>query len=518
MNPRRSGQPSCNGLPGLRTCLLLVFVASGAIVTEAARSVPTYGATDGGPSVLLSNADGRNPYSGIVRYIGRAQCTGVFVATIHDGEDPRDAPAYVLTNGHCPEFPGANDVFVDRPAPSNHRVLFNYFADTATRQFSVPVSRIAYATMKGQDVAVLELAARYNDIVRSGFEPWPVTLALPAPDEPVVVVGAPLTGTAATSFLRLAACQLESRAKAVLEFIWHWFDYARNRCSDISAGSSGSPVISRLTGRLLGLVSTTTIGAVRYTECFLNHPCEAISRDVASQANTSYMTPLVRVDRCFDQSGQFDVAREGCPLDSGLQVGVTPPFLGAENPRRDSGLLGPSRRSWNVTVSGQFDHYRYKVVAAASGDCRDLRGYGMSRRVSDARVIDDPLPQAESYHFLCVIGGRGTRWGDRWQSLDHPTIVAVRIDTIPPRIPARITVREGDLSWFVAFGTIDPEISGYVYKVGRPSETRCDDPADYRGAMIPFIALPKANRPYVFCAIPHDSALNPGMTFEALLP
>jgi hypothetical protein len=66
------------------------------------------------------------------------------------GNRGREAPAYVLTNGHCPEFPGANDVFVDRPAPSNHRVIFNYFADTPGRQLSVPVSRIAYATMKGR--------------------------------------------------------------------------------------------------------------------------------------------------------------------------------------------------------------------------------------------------------------------------------------------------------------------------------------------------------------------------------
>ena len=514
MNPWRSDHT----LPALRTGLLVVFVASGADVTEAARSVPTYGATRNGPSVLLSNDDGRNPYSGIVRYIGRAQCTGVFVTTVPAGEDPGDAPAYVLTNGHCPEFPGSNDVIVNRPAPSSHRVVFNYFADTTTRHFPVPVVRIAYATMKGQDVAVLELAARYDDIVRSGFEPWPVTLTLPASDEPVVVVGAPLTGAADTSFLRLAACQLESRAQVLLEYIWHWFDYFRNRCSDISGGSSGSPVISRLTGRLLGLVNTTTIGAVEHSECFINHPCEAVPGDVASRANTSYMTPLVRVDRCFDEGGRFDVARQGCPLDSGLQVDVTPAFLGAQNPRREAGLVAAPRRRWNVAVSGRFDHFRYKVVDVASGDCRDLRGYGMSRRVSDQPLIDDPLPQAEGHHFLCVIGGAGTRWGDRWQSIDHPTIVTVRIDTIPPRIPARITVREGNLSWFVEFGTIEPEISGYVYKFGRPGETRCDDPADYRAALIPFISLSKANRPYVFCAIPHDSALNPGQTFEVLLP
>jgi hypothetical protein len=168
---------------------------------------------DRGPSVLLPYANGQNPYSSVVRYIGRAQCTGVFIATFPDGKDPRDAPAYVLTNGHCPDFPSSNQVLLDRPAPANHRVVFNYFADApVAQQVSVPVSRIAYATMKGQDVAVLELAARYDEIIRAGFEPWPITLTLPGRDESVVVVGAPLTGAIGTPFLRLAVCRLESRA------------------------------------------------------------------------------------------------------------------------------------------------------------------------------------------------------------------------------------------------------------------------------------------------------------------
>jgi hypothetical protein len=513
MNPLRSA------LPHLKRVLLpVIFLLSRGIVTDAARDVPIYGATDGGPSTLLSNADGHSPYNGIVRYIGRGQCTGVFVATVREDDDAADAPAYVLTNGHCPEFPGANDVIVDRPAPSNHRVVFNYFGDVPAQQVSVPVRRIAYATMKGRDVAVLELAAHYDEVLRWGFEPWRITLTLPARDEPVAIVGAPLTGVSATSFVRLAACRLESRAGVVLEYIWHWFDFDRNRCADIREGSSGSAVISRLTGRLLGLVNTTTIGAVRYTECSLNHPCEPIAGDDLSQPNTSYMTPLIRVDRCFDAAGRFDVMRQGCPLDDGVQVRAAPPFLGAVNPRHETTILGSPRRNWNVTISGAFDHYRYKVVAGASGDCRDLRGYGAARRVSDYPTIIDPLPLTEGFHFLCVLGGVGTRWGESWQRIDHPTIVVARIDVTPPRIPARITITETDLAWTVSFNGIDPELSFYRFKFGRPGETRCNDPADYRLALIPFISLSKTNRPYVFCAIPYDSALNAGQTYEALLP
>jgi hypothetical protein len=71
---------------------------------------------------------------------------------------------------------------------------------------------------------------------------------------------------------------------------------------------------------------------------------------------------------------------------------VTPSFLGAENPHRTSALLGPARQRWNVTVSGAFDRYRYKVIAAAGGDCRDFRGYGRARRVSEFPNVFCAIP------------------------------------------------------------------------------------------------------------------------------
>lgn len=501
-----------------RMTLTAIFVASPAGATYGARDVPTYGAIEGGPSVLLTNADGSNPYASVVRYQGSVPCTGVFIATVPDNEDPGDAPAYVLTNGHCVDLSGANDVLLDRPSAQNHRVIFNYFADAPAQAVAFPIKRTAYATMKGQDIAVVELAARFDDVVRQGFEPWRATLTLPARDEPVVVVGAPSLGGVQASFLRLAACRIEARVPVVLEFNWHWFDFDRNGCADIRPGSSGSAVLSRLTGRLLGLVNTTTIGAVRYTECFLNHPCEPAPGGVTARARTTYMTPIVRMDRCFDESGWFDMQQHGCPLDQGVQVRLTPPVLGAENPGLDVGPLGQPRRHWSVAVSGPLELYRFKVVPAATGDCRDLRGYSAPIRVTDQPMIEDPLPTREGYYFLCVVGGTRATQGFGWQSLDHPTVAAVRIDTTPPEPPALVTIDETDIAWRVSFGMLPPEISLHTYKFGRPSETRCEDPAGYRVVLIPFLTLPKAGRPYVFCAIPYDAAGNRGRVFEALLP
>jgi hypothetical protein len=498
--------------------LIMLGLLAGGAVTGAWRFVPTEGAVDGGPSVLLSSDEGRSPYAGVVRYRGRVQCTGVFVETFEGRVIPRDTPAYVLTNGHCPEFPGSNQVITDVPAPATHRVVFNYFRDAVARQFEVPVSRIAYATMKGQDIAVLELAVRYRELIDRGFEPWPIALSHPTDEEAVVVVGAPLMNTPGESFLRLAACRLESKAAVVLEYVWHWFDFYRNACADIRGGSSGSPVISRYSGRVVGLVNTTTNGAAPYTECALNHPCEPVAAGITAFDDTSYMTPVADVGHCFSAAGWLDLTRSDCPLDLPQQVTVIPSFLGARNPNRETVIIGAPRQRWDVTVGGAFDYYRSKVVGAASGDCRDLRGYGSPRRVLDQPVIDEPFPKDEGTRFLCVIGGTRSTWGLSWQDVDHPAVVVVRIDTTPPTIPAPIKISESEIAWIVTFEPVDPEISTYTYKFGRPAETRCDDPAGYRLALIPFISLPKTNRPYLFCAIPHDSALNPGSPFESLLP
>ena len=489
-----------------------------ALLLLALASTPTFGAAEGGASVLLSNADGASPYNGVVRYFGRTQCTGVFIEAPVGRDASASAPAYVLTNGHCADFPGANDVLVNLVAPTTHRVVFDYFADTQTRQVSVPVSRIAYVTMKGRDLAVLELGVPFAEVVRWGYVPRSLSLTVPVHNEPVVVVGAPLTGVAATSFLRLASCRLESKAPVVMEYVWHWFDMDRHRCADVVGGSSGSPVISTQTDRVVGLVNTTTTGAVPFTECVLNHPCEPVAGGAVGQMSTSYMTPLAGVGNCFDESGVFDLTSDACPLETHRQLFPIPGFLGAVNPALAAPILGQPKRRWDVAISGPFDYYAYKVVDPTTGDCRDPRGYSQTRLVQSRPVIDDALPAAEGFHFLCVIGATFVGRGVVWQDIRHPSIVAVRIDTVAPQLPARIVVEPGPLGWRVVFNGLDPELSLYTFKFGRPADTRCTDPANYRLALVPFIFLPVENRPYVFCAIPHDAALNPGAVFEVLLP
>jgi len=497
--------------------IALALVSCSALASAQVASVPTYGAADNGPSVLLSNADGGNAYPSIVRVQARATCTGVFIATT-DPDDPRgdDASAWVATNGHCVDFPATNVVV--REQPGQGFVVFNFFIDTTTRQIQVPIRRMAYATMKGQDIALVELSARVGELRRAGFEPWRPVLTLPEPDEPVVVVGAPLQRNPQLSYLRLAACPLEGRAAFVYEFTWHWYGFERTRCSDLLPGSSGSPVISRKTGRIVALLNTTNAFAEPYSACQPDSPCEPTGKDAVQPEATSYATPMIRIDRCFDGRGEFDLNGPGCPLDPGTNTVHAPATLGSINPFLLNVPIGGARPTWSVRISGPHEYYRYKVVKVPDDDCRDLRGYGDVLSITTRPVITDHLPTVEGHHMLCSIGGPTRRWGGDWQSVDFPTVTRVRIDTTPSTLAAPIAITETPTGYFVEFNTLGIEVSTYTYKVGPAGETSCIDDRDYRLALLEFITVPKGGRPQVFCAVPYDAAGNRGVLFEKQLP
>jgi hypothetical protein len=491
-----------------------VFSAPSTPAIADVRPVPTYGAIDGGPSVLLSNADSLSAYGAVVRVQARATCTGIFLATTSDN-DPRggDASAWVATNGHCVAFPGTNQVLLDQPG--NGTVVFDFFIDTQSRQLRVPIRRVAYATMKGGDIALVELSARVDELRRAGFEPWRPVLTLPADDEPVVIVGAPLQANPQFAFLRLAACKLAGRAPFLFEFVWHWYGFERTGCSDIQPGSSGSPVISRLTGRLVGLLNTTNAGQPWYTACEIDSPCEPTRTGSEQPENTSYATPLVSMDRCF-QNGDFDVDAPGCPLDPGRGIGYSPGQLGAQNPLLASAPIAP-RRTWNVTVTGA-SYYRYKVVPVPSGDCRDLRGYGDVRRTLDSPVINDSLPTIDGHYMLCGIGGERSQWGPDWQSIDVPTSSRVWIDTRPPALPGSVIITDTGLAYRAEFVYFGNEVALYTYKLAPVGEISCGDPTGYTIALIGSVSVRKIGRAQIFCATPYDAAGNPGKVLENVLP
>jgi hypothetical protein len=481
----------------------------------ARQTVPVYGAVAGGPSVLVSSANGASPYTGIGRYEGRATCTAFLLATVPPTEDARDAPAYALTSGRCPVAAGPNDVLIDRAGVG--RVIFNFFSDSERWQLPVSVARTSYATTKGRDVAVLELAVSYRDLVGQLVRPWTVAASPRAGvGDPLVIVGAPLGSDPAEGFLRLTTCRSEGVAPFVIEHTWHWFDAPFNRCRDISTGSSGSPVLSVLDRQVIGLINTTTAGAQPLTECAIDHPCEPVRGGARSRLDTNYVTPLAGIHACFDIRRRFSVQQAGCPLDAGTQPQAMPPHIGAVNPRLSTQPIGQVPRTWNISVATSQPFYRYAIVSPPFDDCRTTGAYSNAVSVTSTPSIDPPLPLSEGFAFLCIVGTATRDGSGAVDPRPHATIVVARTDVTPPRVPAQVTIAEGEAAWRVTFDTSGSEVSFHAFKVGRPSDTRCDDATGYRLALAP-LGLPKANAPYLLCAIPYDAAQNAGHLLQRLL-
>jgi hypothetical protein len=467
---------------------------------------PTFGTMDSGPTVLVPAAEGQHAYGGVARVRIGNTCSGVLL----EADLYADGPAYVLTNGHCARAFGSDEVLLDQPGSGT--VTFNYFHDAAQRP-SFAVRRLWFSTMKGTDLAILELEAGYRDLRQAGIRGFELERARPVVDEPVVVVGAPLVADPSQSFLRLASCRLEGEVPLVLERHWHWFDFWRNGCRDIVPGSSGSPVISRQTGRVLGLINTTTIGSEGVTDCWLGRPCEVAGATGASPEGASYAAPVAGLTACF-ATGVLDRGLPGCPLDDGRQLALRPSWAGPRNPARG----GAAAARWNVAVDGDaFPSFRYKIGPAESIDCRDPRGYGAPRRVTALSRIEDALPEAEGHYALCVLGDKGIVSGGASQDPAHASMVTLEIDRTPPRLPAEFRVLDFGPSWGLVPVYTPPEISAYAIKFGELADTTCGNPGGYRPLLISPFTIPKTGAAVRFCAIGMDLADNPTPPLEMLL-
>lgn len=467
-----------------------------------------------GSSRLLYNLYGQSEaYSGVAALRADSACTGAFLKPLA-GSVPASAPAYVVSNGHCLGFLQTNEVILDRARTGP--VTFRRFADTSDREEHFNIARVAYATMKGTDLAILELDASYGQVEARGLRPLEIQMEPAAPGERVVAVGVPVTGVPQDEqYLREADCTITGRTQ-LMEFHWTWYGFLRTDCADIKAGSSGSPLISSRTGRLVGIVNTTTQGAAHIGPgfaCYLGVPCE-IGRDnnPVTVAGATYAIPVAGLENCFAPTGRLDTTRGGCPLDRGRQLALSGYPIRVTQPVSDG-----RRVTWNTTVSGaDFSHYRYKIVPEGTGDCRQAQGYGPVLRLAAANKIDDPLPDREAGVYLCVQGGNSPSVDASWQDLNHATFAHVRVDTSPSTVPPAVLLRDDGEEYRVDFRFIVPELSGYYFKMGPPGATDCESRQGY----VPFRRIPlriEKDEPLRFCAVGEDNAGNRTAPYEQLL-
>jgi hypothetical protein len=313
----RSLQLGCTGL-------LLAFGTSGyllnakvdaAIFDRTGRKIPDREVnSDRVNWQMLSAATGRQ-YNGVGSIdVDYGVCTGFFIAT---GNNPQ-APAYVLTNGHCQgmltELPNQDEIRINRP--SKTVFVVNYFHDFKAERMTIPVKRMVYGTMKNNDIAILELTKTYQEMLRAGITPLTLSDRPAQKGDPTLVVGIPSQGVKdKLSYLHAATCQTGELVN-LKEDIYNWKKSIRHNCS-IVGGMSGSPMISLKTNRVVGIINTgVNDNAAKQPQCSLNRPCEiAPNGTIQTFDRENYGQLVDRIPSCFDRDGRFEILQPQCQLE-----------------------------------------------------------------------------------------------------------------------------------------------------------------------------------------------------------
>ena len=255
---------------------------------------------------------------GLVKIRQSSSCTGFLVNT------KATAPAYVVTNAHCLDslnnLPGANEIIVNRTiqnwSKAGALLTFtpSYFAQSPSSKRSYEVKKVLYATMKNNDMALLELSPTQRELIAAGVVPLNISPTPSISGEKIEVIGIPGDRVSVDrQFLHRATCTLGPTVK-VREGVYTWSQSLRHRCS-IVGGMSGSPMLAR--GKVVGIVNTAGAEVMaRSQKCGLNKPCElGADRKIMVTGNENYGQLLTKMASCFNNQGIFQLSQQSCNLE-----------------------------------------------------------------------------------------------------------------------------------------------------------------------------------------------------------
>jgi uncharacterized protein (TIGR03437 family) len=447
-------------------CVTAVFIVCSCAEAQAAP----------GSSELLLNANGANDaFAGVGRIRATSTCTGSLIDASDTGA--ADAKAWLLTAGHCISL---EPYGVIRNQPSTARVEFNYFVDTPDRRATVNARTVGWSTMKGTDLALVELDRTLGELRALGIRP--VRLAARTFEAGRRVFWAGISGAPIPpelQFLRRGRCTLGSQVQ-LLEGSWIWNKDFSNNCPDLYAGASGSPLFDEESGEVMGVIGTSTLLNFRQGpdyDCQLNRPCVLGDRGPMMEKDTSYAAPIAGIAQCFDRNNNLEVERPGCPLDPGFQLTV----------RSGSNEVRPEAEgkaaTWDAALSGGQRYYAYKHFPTGEGDCGSYTQYSAPISVAAAPVIGDRVGREDGYYLLCVIAGDTPTIDASWQRPDHASMRFKRLDSQPPAVEVDYEVEALSTAWRLVNVTGGEGPSGLglaTFKRGPPLATDCADPRDYR--------------------------------------
>ncbi len=459
-------------------------------------------------------------YSGVVTLNAGSNCTGSLVDT---GVD--EAPAYVLTNGHCVGDVGRSAQQTTLEEPWSGTAEFLRADGNLEGTYTAEVTQIAYSTMRGTDTALVRLDHSLGELRALGIRPLPITEAEPAGGTTVVNVGVPVQGLDHDDWvLRKGSCAL-SAPHTVIEFLWIWHNVWANDCPGIVQGSSGSPLIQTDAAgtptAIVGMINTTSWGvtAADGGACFINRPCQVRDGVAEMVEETSYAQSVAGIGACFGADGVFTLT-PSCPLpvssmwtESGggafrggdLPDGTgslpTVSFVGREAGQYRTALI-PLGDATGCADPASYAEQSARPLPQAS-DLGSWDAVGESERVE--------LPETEGWFLFCGVAG---------EDYAGAASVLFSVDRTPPLFPAGVDIEDlGGGAVVLRPHLNPPELSNVRFAWGPLDQTDCAT-TDFQDFFIVPLTLEASDLPARYCIYGMDSAGNqtPVEAFEILAP
>ena len=261
--------------------------------------------------------------------------------------------ALMLTNGHClPTMPTAGQVIQNQTVSRTGTLL----KSGGTSAGTVTADKLIYATMTGTDIALYQLNETYGALTtRTGGSAITIADAKAA------------TGTAfaipSSYHKRIWDCTLNGFVN-LKEGSWTFTDSIRYDADcDTIPGTSGSPIVSKVDGRIIGINNT---GNEDGAMCTLNNPCEvAADGTTTAHQGQSYGQQTWWITTCLNSSRQVDLTVAGCKLAGAT---TTPPPSGnlLKNPGFESGAVNWTGTT-GVISTGNARTGSYKAYFGGNG-------------------------------------------------------------------------------------------------------------------------------------------------------
>lgn len=253
---------------------------------------------------MMTSTNTSYNFEGIVKL---DNCSGALVKFEHSNDNDK---AMVMSNGHCVSM-GPMGGFIKPGQFLSHKAAKRSFRflnkDGSLSSNSVDSTQILYATMTGTDVSLYEVNMTYAQIKKQ-FKVNALVLDSKHPADGTAIDI--LSGYWQKGY----SCQIDGFVFKMKEDAYTWDDsirYSKGGCKTIH-GTSGSPILSRNTGMVIGINNT---GNDDGEQCTMNNPCEQTQDgSIYAEQGLSYGQQTYRFYTCLDESGKLDIKVKGCEL------------------------------------------------------------------------------------------------------------------------------------------------------------------------------------------------------------